>query len=83
MGRLAERERTARPRDKGPDCDIRRALAGLDDQDDADALRRLVFERRDLSSNDVSNLLVEEGIEISPATIGRHRRNVCARCRKG
>lgn len=80
---LAERERNAVPKNRGgSECDVRKALAALD-QDDADALNRLIYKRRDLSSSEVSDLLHEEGIEISNATVGRHRRNNCARCRKG
>lgn len=80
---LAERERTAKPRTRGgTECDVKKALADLD-QEDADALVRLLYKRRDLSSSEVSDLLHEEGVEISTPTIGRHRRNRCVGCRKG
>lgn len=66
----------------GSVCDVRRAQAGLD-QADADALATLIYRRRDLSSAEVTAVLAEEGIDIAPHTIGRHRRGNCRNCAKG
>jgi hypothetical protein len=60
---------------------VRKAAAGLD-QADADALYTLIYDRRDLSSNEVAAVLAEEGIDIGPHTIGRHRRGHCRTCRR-
>ena len=79
---LAERVNEIQPVTKGPECGVRIALAKLE-QDDADALRQLIYKRLDLSGTYVSEILREEGIEgLSHHTITRHRAGNCVKCRE-
>lgn len=79
---LAERVHDIQPVTKGPECGVRIALAKLE-QDDADALRQLIYKRLDLSGTYVAEILREEGIEVSHHTITRHRAGHCVKCRQG
>ena len=80
---LAERVNEIQPVTKGPECGVRIALARLE-QDDADALLKLLYKRLDLSGTYVSEILREEGIEgISSHGINRHRAGQCVKCRQG
>ncbi len=81
MGALAERERAAKPRDTGQKCRVQKISETLD-QEDGDALRRLIYRRRDLSGREISELLFDLGIEIAEDTITRHRRGECRACKR-
>lgn len=62
-----------------PKCKVRDIAATLE-QDDADALLALVFERRDLNPVQVSKFLRPDGIFISDDVIRRHRKGECRAC---
>jgi hypothetical protein len=81
MGKLAERERAAKPRSTGPKCKVQKIAETLD-QEDGDALRRLIYRRRDLSARDVEDLLFDLEIELADDAITRHRRGECQACKR-
>lgn len=80
MGKLAERERKARTGVRRK-CAVLRALEGLD-QADGDAVLRLVFTRRDLTADEVVEILKPE-VVLSHQIVAHHRAGNCVACRKG
>lgn len=80
MGALAEREKKAQPKPHHK-CVVLKALEQLD-QEDGDAMLRLIYKRLDLTSTQVVDLLAPE-VRTSDSIVRRHRQNQCEACRKG
>lgn len=80
MGKLAERERRARPGVRRK-CAVLKAVEELD-QADGDAVLRLIFKRRDLTAEEVIEILKPD-VVFSRQIVAHHRANNCEACRKG
>lgn len=79
---LAERVAAAQSRSQpGPKCGIAKTLPTLA-QPDADALLHLIYKRLDMTGPEVSELLAEEDIDLSPDTVRRHRLGRCRTCNR-
>lgn len=81
MDRLADRLQARPRRHAGPDCQVRKALTGLNEQDRQDLLAVLYDLVGWPVAADLEESLRREGIEVSAWVITRHRRGDCRTCR--
>jgi len=82
---LADRFATAQPSRPGKPCSVATLLAELDDGE-AQALRAALavpkHDRERLSSQQISNILMEEGWDVPAKSVENHRKGAC-RCEPG
>lgn len=83
MGAIANDISSAKPRGQGMPCGVARILRAMTDPDDvaqiSEQMELGAGDPRRLSAADLADLLGRHGLEVSPQTIERHRRQVC-RC---
>ena len=80
---LAEKIKTLQPSSSGLPCGVARVIRTMD-KDDIDSLNDVLFpspgsSKMRIPNSKIHELLVEEGYDISLATIAHHRRRQC-RC---
>jgi hypothetical protein len=76
---LVERLTNAKSKESGLPCGVAKVLISMSDEE-AEVLREVLFsEPRTISNPVLQEILVEEGYDISRASIALHRRKQC-RC---
>lgn len=76
---LVERLTNAKPKESGLPCGVAKVLSTMSGEE-AEALQEVLFsEPRTISNPVLQEILVEEGYDISRASIALHRRKQC-RC---
>ena len=76
---LVERLANAKPKESGLPCGVSKVLSEMS-KEDSEALQEVLFAQpRTISNSQLQEILLQEGYDISRASVALHRRHQC-RC---